>query len=75
MAPPAPPAITCEIMPPTLPPFDRDQSRDADKSEVPTSHRNSAVLGYVMPYSGHRSAPFMLTAFAGVVHERQGADG
>jgi hypothetical protein len=34
------------------------------------------VLGfYVMLYGRHWSAPLMLTAFAGVVHERQGADG
>jgi hypothetical protein len=44
-------------------------------SEQISVRRNSAVLGYVMPYSGHRSAPFMLAAFAGVIHERQGADG
>jgi hypothetical protein len=37
---------------------------------------NSAVLSfYVMPYSGHWSTPLMLAALAGVVHDRQGADG
>jgi hypothetical protein len=30
---------------------------------------------YVMPYGGHWSAPLMLAALAGVVHDRQGADG
>jgi hypothetical protein len=37
---------------------------------------NSAVPSfYVMPYGGHRSTPLMLGAFAGVIHDRQGADG
>ena len=30
---------------------------------------------YLVPYAGHRSAPRMLAALAGVVHDRQRADG
>jgi len=38
--------------------------------------RTSALPGfYVLPYAGHRSAPRMLAALAGVVHDRQRADG
>jgi hypothetical protein len=37
---------------------------------------NSAVASfYVMPYCGHWSTPLMLAALAGVVHDRQCADG
>ena len=37
---------------------------------------NSAVPRfYVMRYSGHRSTPLVLAALAGVVHDRQRADG
>jgi len=40
------------------------------------NRRNSTVLGfYMMPYGSHWGAPLMLAALAGVVHERQGADG
>jgi hypothetical protein len=40
------------------------------------NRRNSTALSfYVMPYGRHWSAPFMLAAFAGVIHERQGAHG
>ena len=36
----------------------------------------SAVPGvYLVPYAGHWSAPRMLAALAGVVHDRQRADG
>jgi len=36
----------------------------------------SAVPGvYLVPYAGHRGAPRMLAALAGVVHDRQRADG
>jgi hypothetical protein len=38
--------------------------------------RTSALPGfYVLPYAGRRSAPCMLAALAGVVHNRQRADG
>jgi hypothetical protein len=38
--------------------------------------RTSALPGfYVLPYAGRRSAPRMLAALAGVVHDRQRADG
>jgi hypothetical protein len=30
---------------------------------------------YVVPYAGHRSAPRVLAALTGVVHDRQRADG
>jgi hypothetical protein len=30
---------------------------------------------YVMSYGGHRSAPLMLAALAGIVHDRQRANG
>jgi hypothetical protein len=37
--------------------------------------RTSALPGfYVLPYAGRRSAPRMLAAFAGVVHNCQRAD-
>jgi len=37
--------------------------------------RNSTVLGfYVMPYGGRWSAPLMLAALTGVIHDCQGAD-
>jgi hypothetical protein len=37
---------------------------------------NSAVPGfYVMPYGGHWRTPLMLSGLAGVVHDRQSADG
>jgi hypothetical protein len=44
---------------------------------APTSR---AALGksasfYVVPYGGNRSAPRMLAALAGVIHDRQRADG
>jgi len=39
------------------------------------NRRNSTVLGfYVMPQGRHRSAPLVLAALAGVIHERQGAN-
>lgn len=30
---------------------------------------------YVMPQGGHRSTPLMLAALAGIVHDRERADG
>jgi hypothetical protein len=34
------------------------------------------VIGfYVMLYGGHWSAPFMLAALTGIIHDRQSADG
>jgi hypothetical protein len=38
--------------------------------------RTSAVPSfYVVPYGGHRSAPRMLGALAGLIHHRERADG
>jgi hypothetical protein len=47
-----------------------------DNTVHKTLELESAVLSfYVMLYGRHWSAPFMLAALAGVVHEREGADG
>jgi hypothetical protein len=40
------------------------------------NRRNSTVLSwYVMPYRRHWSAPLVLAALAGIIHNRQSADG
>jgi hypothetical protein len=37
--------------------------------------RSASPSFYVVPYGGHRSAPRVLAALAGGVHDRQRADG
>jgi hypothetical protein len=46
-----------------------------DNTVHKTLELESAVLSfYVMLYGRHWSAPFMLAALAGVIHERQGTE-
>jgi hypothetical protein len=47
---------------------------DADIGVSPLFPHPAAPSPYVVPYAGHWSAPLMLAALAGIVHDRQSPD-